>query len=48
MPVTEQQLYASRKEKTETDYKIKALRERETFKHEIVGGAYSGLLSMQR
>ena len=38
----EQIIHQLRKEKAETDSKLKGLRERETFKHNISDGAYSG------
>ena len=40
--VLEQQIHADRKEKAETDYKFRSIREKETFKHDIAAGAYSG------
>ena len=37
-----QKIHRLRKEKADTDNKLRALRERETFKHEVAQGTYSG------
>ncbi len=38
----EQQIHRLQKDKADTDYKLRALREQETFTHNVAEGAYSG------